>query len=85
MGAAEIVVRLFGIAGYGCVSINTQNHALSALLSTGSFWPKMVISQLLAAIDKKPKKSQALFVMGGLAKRKLLKLPLLHHPPFILS
>ncbi|MGN7741862.1 phage integrase N-terminal SAM-like domain-containing protein [Pseudomonas sp. 22526] len=35
MGAAEIEMLPSGIAGCGCVSVNTQKQALSALMSTG--------------------------------------------------
>lgn len=36
--------------------------------------PKVVISPPSAAIDQTPKRSEALFVMGGSSERKLLKL-----------
>lgn len=47
--------------------------------------PKVVISPPSAAIDQMPKRSETLFVMGGSSERKLLKLPLLHPPLFLLS
>lgn len=46
--------------------------------------PKVVISPPSVAIDQTPKRSEAFFVMGGSSERKLLELPLLHHPLFLL-